>query len=656
MSAFPYDVKLTPDGAASGYGFMLVTPPGQSKQLDMNEIGGPDYRYTTRVNTFDQATHQDFQPDKDAVFASSSFVGGLGYREDDLQGNATYWWGNCVTHVAGKVFLPPKPNALSISSVATGVGGFVTYITSAGSRYDFCWSGTKVYRRPADTNTAWTNVWTEPNGKAISSMALFNSAMYVFTPTETDANAKDYWYQASPDGAWSPTGVNTSLSFSNANGRPKMGLQIRGTFYAAVDNSKVYYSTDPTADSWIGPINTDLAGTRNVGGTPGDTSYPFANMVAVGDYMLVFNWQGGYAIDAQQDVQETFWQWKERPNPDNFKYMALGSDTLYLSAGNEVFNYDPSTGATHPIGLSAMSGFSTREILGVGADNQFVYVLARVMVNDLRSSESVALLRANPISRTMFALECIWEDTSLSGKSLWAFGLLPNGRGSRAYVSYVSGGNTNFVLLEASPDWDSSSDTTFASSGVLYSSDSRTGFPGFDKMHLYNAIEASPALATGQSIEVAYSKDNGDTYAVLGTLTSGADFARYDYGSDVSRAIALRFTLAGNGTSTPVMRGFDHHQRVRFRYLPTGTIGVRIADNLEMLNGARSPMRKEDIVAALTLLRSAEVGRALYEDFLGNSFWVTCDTLTMRPSHHEPQADEYEMEALLLVSRADEGA
>lgn len=655
MAAYPYDVKFTPEGGSESYGFMLVTPPGQSKQLDINEIGGPDYRYTTRVNTVDQATHQDFQPDKDSVFSSTSFVGGLGYREDNLEGEGTYWWGNCVTHVDGKVFLPPKPNSLTISSVTTPIAGYTTYINPSGARYDFCWAGTKAYRRPADTATAWTNIWTEPNGKPITSLNLFNGVMFIFTPTELDANSKDYWYQGSPDGAWSPTGVNTALAFSNANGRPKMGLQIRGTFYAAVDNNKIFYTTDPTTDSWTGPIDTDID--RNVGGTPGDTSYPYINLAAVGDYMLAFDWQGGYSIDATQDVQETFWQWKERPNSDNFKYMAVGDDSLYFSAGSEVYNYDPATGAIRPVGISTMSGFSTREVLGVGADNQFVYILARVLVNGLRDTESVALLRGNQLSRTVFALECIWEDTSPSTKTYGGFALLPYGRGSRAYVSYVSGGNTNFVTLEASPDWDSSSDATFATSGILYTSDSRSGFPGLTKLHVWNAIDIAPILTTGQGIEIAYSLDNGDTFTVLDTLGSGDGPTLKEYTAAESRAIALRFTLSAGGTDTPVMRGFDHHQRVRFRYLPTATLGIRVADEIEMLNGARSQLTKEQISASLTLLRTAATSkRVWYEDFLGSAYWVTCDTLTMRPSHHETPTDQYEMEALLLVSRADEGA
>lgn len=40
-AAFPWDIKFTIAGGAT-YGFMLVTPSGASKQIELSEAEGPD--------------------------------------------------------------------------------------------------------------------------------------------------------------------------------------------------------------------------------------------------------------------------------------------------------------------------------------------------------------------------------------------------------------------------------------------------------------------------------------------------------------------------------------------------------------------------------------------------------------------------------------
>lgn len=46
-----------------------------------------------------------------------------------------------------------------------------------------------------------------------------------------------------------------------------------------------------------------------------------------------------------------------------------------------------------PTGMAKRDGFSMREVLGLAADNKYMYVLARVRVPTLRSADSVALFR-----------------------------------------------------------------------------------------------------------------------------------------------------------------------------------------------------------------------------------------------------------------------
>ena len=198
MSAYPYDVKLTvASGANAGvYGFMLVTPEGQSKQLDVTEVGPPEAQ---RLSTEDIATHSDFDPSYDTPFAQSSFASGVGQLEFDFKDEEACWWApGVVLHVDGKVYLaPPTKTALTLPTVgAAEVKGFRTYVTSAGTRYDFCWADKYLFRRTGADSTAWTLVYTEANSKPITDFEVFNGVGVIAVPTEVDANSVDFYTQS----------------------------------------------------------------------------------------------------------------------------------------------------------------------------------------------------------------------------------------------------------------------------------------------------------------------------------------------------------------------------------------------------------------------------------------------------------------------------
>ena len=649
MVAYPYDIKFTI--GANSYGFMCVTPPQQTKSLNVTEIGGPDsVRLMMRGMSEQEANHLDFDPTKDTPFAMADFSGGLGQLEFDGQDDSAYWWGNVCTHVSGRAYLPPSTSSLALPSGTTALTGVYTYITPANTRWDFAWAGVYLWRRDASNSTnMWTLLYTA--AQSITDFTVFNgNGLIAFA---ADTTTTDFVTVTTIADA--PGFTNRDHAVFSSGNKPKFWITSRSTLFACVDSGKVYLTVDPTQDAWLGPIQTTVGGLNAP--EVGDRSYPFVHAIAVNDYVFVFRTDAGYNIDADQNVSETFWQWKDKPSFENFKYIAAGAEFLFYSIGPEVYFYDPTSGANTPMRLARRDGFSIQSILGLSADNQYVYVLAQVRVPKLRNTSSVALLRGARVAGARWAFECLWEDTSLAGKSYTGLKAAPNGVGTRLYWGLVTGGAASTILMDIPADWDESTGSSFATTGDLFISITRANHPGFAKRHLWVSLEAEGTSVGGSKVAVAYSTDYGATFTSLGdTDTASGGILKLEYSNVHSRSIVLKFTLSGNGTATPVLRVFDHHQRVRFRYLQTVTVGVRVATNLQLLNGSNDTQRPiTQLHADLDTIRQSEA-TILYEDFLGNSFNVSLDSLAYRPTRHESPTGKGEIEALLVANRADSGA
>lgn len=651
MSADPYDVKFTV--GASTYGFMLATPEGQTKQLTVSEVGAPDAQ---RVSNAAGATHQDFDPQLDTPFSMDSFSSGSGQLEfDSGDENAVWWAPGIVTHVDGKAYLAPPVSSLSLASATTSIGGFYTYTTSAGARYDFCWSGTRLYRRDAANKTnAWSVAYTA--SVTITDFAVFNGTGLIAFASDTSSTDFRYVTANLTSGTMTTSAANHT-PFSSGT-KPKYFKAVRGTLYALVDNAKVYYTVDPTTDGWIGPISVTVG--SGTGPNVGEASYSFTNVAAVADYLFAFKQDAGYNIDGEQNVTEIFAQWKDKPAITNFNHVAVGKDSLYLGIANEVYVYDPQTGATPAMDLSKQSGFSVKEVLGLGADNQYAYILAKVRVATINSADSMVLFRAYRIRGARWGFEVLWEDTSVS-ETYYGLAAVPFGYGTRVYWGYVSGGSTATNVIDIPPEWDETTNGSYASTGVLYTSIARAQFPGFVKRHLWLSYEVDSATSSSNKVAVAYSADNGATWTSLSDTGSGSAstlITRSAYSAVASRSIALRFTFTSAGTVTPVLRVFDHHQRVRFRYLPSATITVRVADHLEQNNKSRDHRSKTQLRADIETLRTTD-SQVTYEDFLGNSFVCTVDQVAYAPTRHyipNQAKNQYELECMMSISRADAGA
>jgi hypothetical protein len=645
MASHPYDIALTMSGTK--YGFMLTTPPGEPKQLIVSEVPHPAGQYDlNRLASEDTRNATDFEQQYDAVLAQSSFAGGVGQLDVDVRAEPDMcWWApGVILHVPGKAFLAQPVTTLAITSGAAEVTGSLSYLTSGGTRYDFHWQGARLYRRDASNGTnAWGLVYAA--GATITNFYIFGGGGYICAPSVSGST--DFLYQADVTAAatWTPT-ARDHTAFSDALGKPKFFSSVRGTMYAAVDARKIWYSVDPTTDAWTGPIDTSLTG--NFSGPPGDGTYTFTNLKAANDFLFPFKQDAGYNIDSQQEVTEVLWQWKDKPSSDNFKHVAVGGDLLYYSMTPEVYAYDPQTGRNLPMMVSRMSGASVKDILGVAADNNFTYILVKARVPGIRSADCAALLRCWRTSATTWASEVLWEDTASTAYS--GLHAAPNGAGTRVYW-YQSDG-TDSLHMDCPADWDESTGSTFATSGTLYVSTWRTGFAAFTKRWLWITTQMGYAAASN-TMAVAYSIDGGTTFTTLATLAaSGLAFT--DFSNIQSDAIILRFTFASAGTVTPVLRSFDLHGRVRWRYLQQAQATVRVADYVELDNGTRASERAVDLVTNLEALRTGNAA-ILFEDFLGRSFYVSVDSLAYRATRHEVPDSRWEQEAQLILSQADSG-
>lgn len=645
-SAFPFDVKFAISGGDT-YGFMLVSPPGQSKQIDFSEAQAPE---TQRINTEDIATSQDFDPRIDTPFAMSDFSGGCGQLEFDLQDDTAYWWSNgAVTHVSGKVYPAPPATTLTLSGVTSGITNGTTYLTSANARYDFIWEGANIWRRDAaNQSNAWTKVYTA--SATITDFTIIDGYGLINVPSLSGTT--DFLYQSDVTAAatWTPTAANHA-AYSDALGKPAFFQAVRGTTYAPVGttgSNKVFYTVDFTADSWIGPIDTTLEG--NISGPPGDDTYPFIGTRAVGDFLFLMKKDAIYSIDSQQDVYETIWQWKDKPSEHNFKYHATGGDLLLFNVGPEIYQYDPQTGVTAPLHFAKKDGFSVKEVLGLAADNQYIYIMARVRVPTIRSADSVAVFRGIRQRGARWTFEVIWEDTSLTNKTYGVLLAFPFGVGTRLYWGQDNDSDTVTYVMDIPAEWDETASASYETSCTLWTSISRAGFPGFNKRHLYFNITANGVTAS-DTIAATYTVDDGANYSTIGTTT--ANKTEINLTNVYGPSIGIKFHFTGTSSTTAILRNFDHHQRVRFKYLPTAKLAVRISSKISLRNATVMNRTNAEIWEWLLNLRKS-TSEITYSDFLGNSFPVTVDLVTVHPSRHE-HITEYEEEAVIVITRADRG-
>lgn len=642
--SYPYDVTLAITNGST-YGFMLTSPQGQSKQINFTEAGAEDSLRTSMLERL-QGTNVDqsrmYSPTLDTIIAMTSFIGGCGQVEFDSGDDKSYWWSNgVVTHVDGKAYPAPPTSSLSLTGVTGAITGIGTYLNSSFTRYDFLWEGANLWRRDASNSTnAWTKVYTA--SATITDFKVMDDVGLIAAPS--DGSTTDFWYQSNVTAAatWTPTAADHT-AFSVALGKPKFWNITRGTCYAAVDKGKIYYTVNPTLDSWVGPIDTTLSG--NISGPPGDKTYPFTGVKSVGDFLFIIRPDGIYSVDSQQDVNCAIWQWKDKPSEYNFKYKGTGGDQFLFSVGPEYYQYDPQTGVASPCLFARKDAFSVKEILGLSADNQYAYILARVRVGVLRSADSVALFRGVRMKNGKWTFEVLWEDTSLSGKTYGLLEAIPNGVGTRLYWGLDQSGDTATMIMDIPAEWDETNSGSFATSRSLWTSLSRSGFQNFQKHLLYynsNGLN----LDSNNKITVNYSIDGGSSFTSLTNQTSTNTYV--DYTNINSINFVIRFDFVSAGSIAPILQNFDQHNRVRFKYLPQAKIAVRIADKINLRNSGTSNKMAYEIADDIRTLRESD-GEITYQDFLGNSYKVTVDSIEIHPTLHQKPM-EYEEEAVITIT------
>ena len=687
-----YDIKL--EIGSDDYNFMLSKPEGTGKQLSISEVGPPN---VDRLVSTDQFTHSDFPPDVDAPFVQTSWRDGIGQILFDNNKQHAYLWSTgIVTHADGKAYLAPPVTEIDINGptgdttpgagLAFGRGDSIKHFASwwnpeTSIRYDWLSTKRAIWRR--DTSTE-ANEWevfvraastiSDSLGRKFTFYRDIDSEETVLFMSDPFGTLGQYEYYTELTESL-PHADTAALNTFNlvtspvaiadtafATNKPTDYVVVRDTLFAIVGitsgagpNNKVYYSIVPTdagGNNFSGPLVAGAALT------------PLINSVAANDFLFVFNQEAGYNINAAQDVAEVLWHFKNRPSPSNYKYICTDGYFFYYTVGTDAFAYDPNTGANISMNISRRESFSCNEILGLAADERFVYILANINVEQIGIS-GVALLAAYPSTDTegVWNLEVLWQDTTGTRvhSNLAAFPEADT-RSTRLYWGTVITGDditvTSSMVIPA--NWDASGGDSFETTGSLYTSITHANFPGFIKRAMW--ISLSGLLDSNNYIAVYYSMDEGDTWTQLdfNTSTGGIQNAVSSpaIGSlenDSSRNIMVRFDFVGNGTNTSVLSEFDLHQRVQFRYLQAITCGVRVADNLSLRNGTIDRNRtREQIKEDLETVR-ASTEPITYTDFLGNSFIVTVDKIDYVPSRDEKPTDNWEIEAVVSLTRADYG-
>jgi len=649
-------------------GFMLAAPPGETKVISSDETQKPDVQ---RISSMPIATSQDFDPLYDTPISQISFHGGAGQKYLDFQDEYAYWWSTGVVTHDGRAYLAPYHDGGTTFSSTTGypvTKMLAWYDSSTETRYMFLAVKNQLWRKNVTSDTAWELLCSTSFN--IADISMTGSILWVTTPDQTNTNA--YYYKSAPAGAapWTLS-ISSHTLFDAAGNKPSFFESVRGTLFGCVNKNKVYYNTDLLITGWAGPIDIGVGG--NTSGRAGDGTYNFKGAIAVSDTLYTWNNQAIYSIDSSQEVTEVIWQWKNMPDINNFRFVTSGAKKLIFSVGPEVYTFDPISGEMDSINLTMREGFRITRISGVAADNRFVYVAANVRVTGLYGEDKRVIFRCYKVSTDRgWKVEVIYQQDVLENRwfyGLWAFSDEDEGT-ILCMGEYMSAAATRLFMFRLPSGWDETIDSSDSLLGYLssqtaslYTSVSKTGFPGFTKKHLYfNAIGQNiqgPPLATTSNISVYYSMDEGVSFTYLGDFDDELDAITSSFDDANSKSIMFRFDFTTDSDYlTPILQTYDHHQRVRFKYLPRLSMAVKLGSNLTLRNRALYNRRIDQLWTDLTTLRTLD-NEITYKDFLGNNFPVTIDSIQLRPSRHYTEQStgnsEYDLEAVISLARADRG-
>lgn len=641
--SYPFDVKFTMDGE-DPIGFMLSVPQEQTKSLIMQESDPP--RFDRDLDEFSEIFRTS-NPRNDTPFVCNDFSGGVGQLHYDEGDPSKYWWSSgVITHVKGKAYPAPPVTTLTMGS-ETGFPGkiYSTFVTGTSDRYDFISVGRKLFRRPSDDNTtAWTEVW-DSGAASIDGLYQFNNSLFIFG---TFGGTTDFYVQEDITEAatWTPTSKSHTISSQN---RSQDGSSVGKTFYirtaseSAASGNVIYFSTTPETDAWTGPI---VVG-PNLGG------YANYRLAIVNNFLFVMNDFAIYSIDPDQEVTEVIWQFKNNPNPDNFKHNTPYNSELIFNVRNEVYSYNPISGETFKLGLSNKDGFSVKEIKGLASDQNFLYILAVVSVPDIRSNDSNVLFAAHQKDGE-WVFEVLWEDEDdddYEFEHLTA-SMDANLPVTRLYWTAYDGVNTTKTYIQEIPHkWDYSDGVEWDTSSELFTSITKSRFPGFSKRQTFidgNFLN----LDANNTIAIAYKTSYEDSYTTISTADD--DHLTINYDNVFGHILALRFTFTSDGTTCPVLLDTTSHQRIRFLYLPYITLSIKVSSNTPLRDNNPDQRLVWEVWQDLLTLRSFE-GEILYEDFFGNQFPVTIDILSANTTKND-SVEMVELEAVLVITRMDKGA
>lgn len=643
MSSYPYDVKFTidPGGENLEYGFMLLTPNNATKQLVSTEAPPS----TMGRGEGADVLRASYEPSYAQSVAQIDWSGGMGQPELDTGEENMYSVGvGVVTHTLGKVY--PALDSVGVLSVGSAgpIRGIRSYVSNTGTRMDFLWAGSGLFRRDPGGLGNWSLIYNAPS--QITDFVIFNG-VGVVAIGDSNSASDDFITLTSPFGTPTPT-VRNHSAFT-ATEKPYYWQVVRNTLYALVNQNKVFMTVDPTQDSWVGPISITVGSITSPGA--GDSTFRFTSSVSLNDYLLVFKENAGYGIDSEQNVVEVIWQFASRPSPDNFRWVVPGGEYCFYTAANDVWVYDPRSGANFPIGISRMHSVSVSRLLGLSSDSQHVYTLAELSPRHIDGVTYVGLIRSTRVSGLRYAHELIWASDTLQSVDVYGVWTLPRDSTSNSvYVCFRSGSDSTMLLFHYPTSWDESGVPGQRINGRLYTSEITSKLPTFVKRYLWLGVSAEGASSTSY-IDVDIRIDNGP-WVYVGRVDSS--YKIFTLSNLIGRVAQLRFSFFPSATSCPVLRAWDLHARPRYRYLPVKELYVRVADNIELNNGTRDSRSMEEIFSQLRELRTSEK-KILYEDFTGESFLCSIDKLNFQPSLHEVPDSNIEMVAVLSVARSDEG-
>ncbi len=376
----------------------------------------------------------------------------------------------------------------------------------------------------------------------------------------------------------------------------------------------------------------------------GDESSNFQGGFVVASVLVIFKEDRVFTVDGSGNVGTLIAQFSENPLVNNFHaFVAAHNSNIYTTVGNELWEYDPVSGALRPLGLATLPDTLLASVThqpGVTYDDTALYAIHQARL----PSAGLSIVRISQDAEGLPTFERLLEATDANSYRpqgpLHAdelFTSLTTGR--HLFFNTTTAGKIGRMDLFRSGDPTADSLSTYATRNTsLFTGHIDHRFPGQNKNYTEVVLDLTGLSASTPTskMDVYYYLDGSEAAAdrtelVLDLDTSGQHVVPFP-APVTARQMMLEFVFKNATTAvTPALVSWGLWASVDFRLREVITLTARLVDNDAGRGGGTTNKTAEETRQVLRDMRKAENISIKYSDYRGYKF----DNVRLLPGWNE---------------------